>query len=183
MSDKTGVAGLRQAIDNQWAAGEACFLLPIGEATAICDECEDELVALSWAKGVPVPRDADGAVVPLAAEELYTNKGEKVLVDSICFNGFFWYVKDLRREPCRLDRLHRGERDSWEKLEEDVARIGSADYPCDYFNHAGCGMPCYSCPANTDAEDCIAGLARDVLRRAKALAGRDAKAHAGVGES
>lgn len=66
MADKTGAARLRQAIENQRDAGEACFTLPIGEAAAICDECEDELVALSWAKGVPVPRDADGAVVPLA---------------------------------------------------------------------------------------------------------------------
>lgn len=48
MADKTGVARLRQAIENQWGAGEACFTLPIGEAAAICDECEDELWALSW---------------------------------------------------------------------------------------------------------------------------------------
>lgn len=163
MEKKTGVARLRQAIENQRDAGEACFTLPIGEAAAICDECKDELGALSWAKGVPTPRDADGAVVPLAAmepctnNELYTNKGERVLVDSICFNGFFWYVKDLRREPCRLDRLHRGERDSWERLEED-ANLGCRDY-CEKYR--------------LEEYDC--NIRMHMLARAKALAERDAK--------
>ncbi|WP_432291255.1 hypothetical protein [Olsenella uli] len=161
MADKTGVARLRQAIENQWDAGEACFTLPIGEATAICDECEDELARLSWARGVPVPRDADGAVVPLAAEELYTNKGEKVLVDSICFNGFFWYVKDLRREPCRLDRLHRGERDSWEKLEEDAKLAPRA-----YLDKRG---------MNPEKTERVASMMADLVSRAKALVERDAK--------
>lgn len=62
MTGKTGVARLRQAIESQWAAGEACFSLPIGEAIVICDECEDELARLAWAKGVPVPKDADGTM-------------------------------------------------------------------------------------------------------------------------
>lgn len=161
MTEKKGVARLRQAIENQWDAGEACFTLPIGEAAAICDECEDEIARLSWAKGVPVPRDADGAVVPLAAEELYTNKGEKVLVDSICFNGFFWYVKDLRREPCRLDRLHRGERDSWEKLEEDAKLAPRA-----YLDKRG---------MNPEKTERVASMMADLVSRAKALAERDAK--------
>lgn len=161
MAEKNGVARLRRAIENQYAAGEACFTLPIGEAAAICDECEDEIARLSWAKGVPVPRDADGAVVPLAAEELYTNKGEKVLVDSICFNGFFWYVKDLRREPCRLDRLHRGERDSWEKLEEDAKLAPRA-----YLDKRG---------MNPEKTERVASMMADLVSRAKALAERDAK--------
>lgn len=162
-----GIKRFRQAIENQRDAGEACFTLPIGEAAAICYECEDELATLLWAKDVPVPRDADGAVVPLAAEEpytnneLYTNKGEKVLVDSICFNGFFWYVKDLRREPCRLDRLHRGERDSWEKLEEDAKLAPRA-----YLEKRG---------MNPEKTERVASMMADLVSRAKALAERDAK--------
>ena len=63
MSDVTGIQRLRQAIDNQSAAGEACFSLPAGEAYAICDEVEDELARVSWAQRVPAPVDADGEVV------------------------------------------------------------------------------------------------------------------------
>lgn len=167
MADKIGVARLRQAIENQWDAGEACFTLPIGEAATICDECEDELATLLWAKDVPTPKDADGVLVPLDVKEpctnneLYTNKGEKVFVDSICFNGFFWYVTDLRREPCRLDRLHRGERDSWEKLEEDAKLAPRA-----YLEKRG---------MNPEKTERVASMMADLVLRAKALAGRDAK--------
>lgn len=166
MADKTGAARLRQAIKNQRDAGEGEFRLTYHDAEEIADEIEEEFESLSWAVGVPVPKDADGAVVPLAAEEpctnneLYTNKGEKVLVDSICFNGFFWYVKDLRREPCRLDRLHRGERDSWERLEED-ANLGCRDY-CEKYR----------------LEECDYNIRMHMLARAKALAERDAKGFA-----
>ena len=180
MAEETsfGVARLRQAITNQATCGSGQFELSIDSADRLCRECEDELARLSWAVGVPVPRDADGAVVPLAAEEpdtnneLYTNKGEKVLVDSICFNGFFWYVKDVRREPCRLDRLHRGERDSWERLEEDVARCDDKLISCAHYNRVL--GECDGCPSN-GPEYCGSKIMHDILRRAKALAERDAK--------
>ena len=178
MSDVTGVQRLRRAVENQATAGEACFSLPIGEATAICDECEDELAQLVWAKGVPAPVDADGEVVPLDTEVLYREDGGKCKVAYWAYypneKDSWTAVSDVMgtKRACIPKTLHLTPPDSWEKLEEDVARIGSSDYPCDYFNHPDCGMPCGSCPAHTDAEDCTAGLARDVLRRAKALAGR-----------
>lgn len=167
MEERIGAARLRQAIENQAACGSGQFELSIDSADRLCRECEDELARLAWAEGVPVPRDADGAVVPLAAQEpstnneLYTNKGEKVLVDSICFNGFFWYVKDSRRGPCRLDRLRRVERDSWEKLEEDAKLAPRA-----YLEKRGVD------PENTGR---VASMAADLVRRAKVLAERDAK--------
>lgn len=183
MAEKKGVARLRQAIENQASAGEASFSLPADEARALLRECEDELERVSWAEGIPAPVDADGEAVPLTTRVMYDEGGEECRIDGFRLSldpsesSSWWagyvvvgfdtggYVKDL----------HLRRSDSWERLEEDVARIGSADYPCDYFNHADCGMPCYSCPAHTDAEDCTAGLARDVLRRAKALAERDTK--------
>lgn len=153
MAEKKGVARLRRAIENQWAAGEACFSLPIGEATAICDECEDELAALSWAKGVPAPKDADGVSVPLDATELYTDKGETIFVGDIRFDGYWWYVCGTDSgTPHRLRQLHRTERDSWALLEKDVLTLVTSDRLAD---------------AEGDVKECI--------RRAKALAGRDAK--------
>lgn len=182
MAEETsfGVARLRQAIANQATCGIGQFELSIDSADKLCREIEAELARLSWAAGVPVPRDADGAVVPLAAEEpstnneLYTNKGEKVLVDSICFNGFFWYVKDVRRGLRRLDRLHRTKRDSWELLEKDVSKAENKGI-CGYFGFA-MNKPCSTeCPARDVHDSCAVTAMCDVLRRAKALAERDAK--------
>ena len=183
MADKTGVARLRQAIENQRDAGEACFALPIGEAYAICDECEDELATLLWAKDVPTPRDADGEVVPLTTKVMYNAYGEECRIDGFRLSldpssSSTWlagYVVIGLDTGGLVKNLHLRRPDSWEKLEEDINSIKDAACPCDYFNHPDCGMPCYSCPAHTDAEDCIAELARDVLRRARKLAERDAK--------
>lgn len=43
MTDKIGVARLRQAIENQATAGEMSFSLPFDEADALLRECESEL--------------------------------------------------------------------------------------------------------------------------------------------
>lgn len=112
-----GVARLRQAIANQATCGGGRFELSIDSADRLCRECEEELARLSWAKDVPAPVDADGEVVPLGTEELYTDEGEMVCVWSICFNRYFWHVRRLGDgRPYRLDRLHRTERDSWALL-------------------------------------------------------------------
>lgn len=176
-----GVRRLRQAIANQATCGSGQFELSIDSADRLCRECEDELARFAWAEGVLVPRDADGEAVPLTTKVMYTHMGKKIelsefyLLHSVLSGGFVW--RAIRNtghgEDLKLDFLHLRRPDSWDRLEEDVARIGSPDYPCDYFNHADCGMPCYSCPTHTDAEDCTAELARDILRRAKALAERD----------
>lgn len=158
MADKTGVARLRQAIENQRDAGEACFTLPIGEAAAIYDECEDELATLLWAKDVPTPKDSDGVLVPLDATELYTDEGEMVRVDSICHGGRLWHVKRMHSDKTyRLDSLHLRRPDSWEGLEEDV-NLGCRDY-CERYR----------------LEECEYNVRAHMLERAKALAERGAK--------
>lgn len=173
MTEKKGVARLRQAVENQWAAGEACFSLPIGEAAAICDECEDELSALSWAKGVPVPVDADGNVVPLDTEKMYTDDGEMVRVESICYGAHLWYVRRMYSDKTYwLDSLHLNCPDSWERLEEDVARCDDKLISCAYYNRVL--GECDGCPSN-GPEYCGSKIMHDILRRAKALAGRGAK--------
>lgn len=176
MTDETGVARLRQAIESKWAAGEACFSLPIGEATTICDECEDELARFAWAKGVPAPVDADGEVVPLGTTELYTDKGEMIFVGDIRFDGYRWYVcgTDSGR-PYRLKQLHRTGQDSWKKLEEDIQKVAESDV-CGYFDKVG--KLCGDCPARRTQDKCASVALQDVMRRAKALAERDAKASA-----
>lgn len=183
MTEKTGVARLRAAINNQASAGEACFSLTMGEARALCAEIDDELLEIcgsaereivryAWVYGVPAPKDADGEVVPLNTKELYTDDGEMICVNSIRFDGCSWDVRNSSSGVLYpINMLHRTKRDSWEKLEEDVEQFEDGGTACEYFGSEltscnECKSPC-SIGAN-----CRNSVARDVLRRAKALAGR-----------
>lgn len=175
MSDVTGIQRLRQAIDNQSAAGEACFSLPAGEARAICDECEDELAQVAWAKDVTAPVDADGEVVPLDTEVLYREDGGK------CKVAYWAYYPDEKdgwtavsdvmgtKKACIPKTLHLTRPDSWELLEEDVARCDDKLTSCAYYKRVP--GECDGCPSN-GPEYCDSEIMRDILRRAKALAGR-----------
>lgn len=171
MADKTGVARLRQAIENQRDAGEACFTLPIGEATAICDECEDELARLAWAVGVPAPLDANGRTVPLDTREL-VYKGETRYVYNIAFipTGSVWSallvgVTDRARlSVCALP-------DSWEEMEEDLDRCGEGGSLCMYYSLNG---TCKSCAiSNYDSRKCVSIVLEDIKYRIRKLRGED----------
>ena len=146
-----GVRRLRQAIASQAACGSGRFELSIDSADRLCRECEDELARLAWAEDVPAPRDADGEVVPLDTTELYTDEVGMICVERITFNGWSWFVWSSSG-VCRLDKLHRTERDSWALLERDVLTLAK-------------------CKFLTDPE----GDAKECIRRAKALAKGDAK--------
>lgn len=86
-----------------------------------------KLPGLAWADGVPVPRDADGRMVPLSVESLFDGDGKKVTVEEIVFDGCWWYAKCLETARLRIDRFHLSKPDSWESLEEDLDRCIEAD--------------------------------------------------------
>lgn len=183
MADKTGVARLRQAIENQMTCGSGQFELSIDSADKLCREIENELESLSWAEGIPAPVDADGNVVPLTTKVMYTNRGQKIelrefyLLHSVPRGGFVW--RAIRHvgnsvEDLKLDFLHLRRPDSWERLEKDVSKAGDEDI-CGYFGFA-MNSPCSAeCPARDAHDSCAVTAVRDVARRAKALAERDAK--------
>ncbi len=175
MADKTGVARLRQAIENQMTCGSGQFELSIDSADKLCREIEGELARLAWARGVPAPRDADGEVVPLTPEELYTSGGMMIRVTCICFIGGLWCALSRDSESLLLlNALHLNRPDSWERLEKDVSKAGDEDI-CGYFGFA-MNSPCSAeCPARDAHDSCAVTAVRDVARRAKALAERDAK--------
>lgn len=149
-----GVARLRQAVASQATCGSGRFELSIDSADRLCRECEDELARFAWAEGVPAPVDADGEVVPLDTTELYTDEVGMICVERITFNGWSWFVWSSSG-VYRLNTLHRTERDSWALLERDVLTLAKCKFLAD---------------PEGDAKECI--------RRAKALAERDAKASA-----
>lgn len=155
MAEETnfGVRRLRQAITNQATCGSGQFELSIDSADKLCREIEADLARLAWAAGVPVPRDADGEVVPLDTAVLYTDKGEMIYAGSIVLNRYSWYARSTSTGKIyHLDKLHLAQPDSWELLEKDVFTLAVCKRLAD---------------PKGDAKECI--------RRAKALAERDVK--------
>ena len=120
----------------------------------------------NWYDNVPAPLDANGREVPLDTREL-VYKGETRNVLSITYSVHqkywsvaFWWLDGVDISSCTLP-------DSWERLEEDT-RSGL----CEYFG-MGDSEDCKGCPAYGDrlSIPCSSVMARDIIRRAKALAG------------
>lgn len=167
-----GVRRLRQAIANQATCGSGQFELSIDSADKLCHECEDDFARLSWAQGVPAPVDADGEVVPLATKVMYYGDSPRDITGFHynAGNGWELYTTTLYTRLSTFN-LHRP--DSWERLEEDVESM-SRNGACAYFGRSG--ESCEGCQAFAiDNLDCSHGIIRDVMRRTKALAERDAK--------
>ena len=135
----------------------------------------------NWYEGVPQPVDADGNVVPLTTRKLYDEKGSEVEVGGITLvdaglkagYGSVWRVKEVGGPVLELAYLHIACPDSWERIEEDIESMSCTDCACLYFG-AGTDISCEECPAESCAETCFVEAARDVLRRCKAIARRDA---------
>ena len=175
-----GIKRFRQAIKNQQDLGNGDLRLAYHDAEEIAAEIEGELAQLAWAKGVPAPVDADGEVVPLTTKAMYDEDGREVQVNHFRLTGhnvgdrLKWRVREMSGAVLDLDHLHLARPDSWEKLEEDVKRFGDDGTACEYFCNElricdGCRSPSHI------GFNCRNGVARDVLRRAEALAERDAK--------
>lgn len=139
---------------------------------------EGEATCPSWADGVPAPVDADGNVVPLVTRRLYDGKGNEhevkdiTLAESGLRGGLAWWVKRSDDAVVLLEFLHLERPDSWERIEADLATLVRADCACYYFG-AGADLNCDECPAEDCEESCFVEAVRDVLRRCKAIAGRD----------
>lgn len=119
-------------------------------------------------KGIEWPRFEDGEPVEFG-DEVAIDDGDGASVSKIVFCGDLWRLYD--RYGCEIneDMMGPGERvkrpapeDSWERLEEDVANASCPDVYC--ANH------------HIDASDTSYewAMARDIVRRARALAERDA---------
>ena len=185
-----GIKRFRQAIKNQRDAGEGEFRLSFADVEAICKECEDENLDICvdaerqigryvWAFGVHAPVDADGEVVPLTTKVMYDECGREVQVNHFRLAGhnftnrLKWRVREMSGMVLDLDHLYLRRPDSWERLEKDIGSVSNSSI-CAYFGWRG--KPCEGCPAFIGENPCCKREAmRDVLRRTKALAERDAK--------
>lgn len=160
----------KQMVENQEDLHQRAFCLPFFEVKKLVTEIEDEFAQLSWAESVSAPKDADGKIIPLDTTELYTDDGKTIIVGDIRFNGYSWNVKNMDSDKLYfVGALHLAQPDNWEKLEEDVQKASKTDDICGYFDKSG--ESCDGCPASDISDVCSAIVLRDILRRAKALAG------------
>nr|DAF04124.1 MAG TPA: hypothetical protein [Caudoviricetes sp.] len=109
-----------------------------------------------WPEGIPAPIDANGCVVPLDTKEL-VYRGETREVYSFlysirlkCWFVEFWERIDICVSSCTMP-------DGWESLEEDARKT-----PRDYTEGRG---------IEVGSDGRVAAMARDLVCRAKSLAG------------
>ena len=131
------------------------------------NELADLIDRPNWYDNVPEPVDANGHEVPLDTRELLLD-GKRSSV--MCYlygpttrkrNVEFAGVDEQRHlNSCTLP-------DSWERLEKDTS-----NGLCEYFG-MGDAEDCKGCPAYGYrlSGGCSSVMARDIIRRAKALAG------------
>ena len=133
---------------------------------------------------IELPKDAEGREIPLDVEVLYDEYGEKFLTDRVTYmrkSGSWWFSGhfDLQSVQHRYmaSRLYLTQPDSWEKLEEDIRRIGTdgCTWFCGYANENPVENACPdSCKFfKGDKITCRKKLADDILSRIRKLRGED----------
>ena len=121
----------------------------------------------NWYDNVPAPVDFNGREVPLDTRELllddrafevgglqYSDVNRSWVADLV------WFASKVPIDYCTMP-------DSWERLEKD-----SGSGLCEYFG-MGDAEDCKGCPAYDDrlSIPCSSVMARDIIRRAKEIAG------------
>lgn len=146
-------------------ASSRCRLVPTAE--------------LIGADGAPIGvgdivyRDADPE--PLQVDLIYAGSMGYCTVRLKDSAGIYTSADAPRLSHKKPEPLEPEPADSWERLEEDVEQFGDGGTACEYFGSepTSCNM-CKS-PCSIGA-NCRNGVARDVLRRAKKLAGIEEEA-------
>ena len=130
---------------------------------------------------IELPKDAEGREIPLDTEVLFDKDGNEIEVS--CYRYYpkvgpgYWNIRSVRNKYYRQDEVHLNPPDSWEKLEEDIRRIGTDDctWFCGYANENPVENACPdSCKFfKGDEITCRKKLADDILSRIRKLRGED----------
>ena len=128
---------------------------------------------------IQLPKDAGGREIPIDTEVLFDKDGNEIEVS--CYRYYpkvgpgYWNIRSVRNKYYRQDEVHLNPPDSWEKLEEDIRRIGTDDctWFCGYANENPVENACPdSCKFfKGDEITCRKKLADDILSRIRKLRG------------
>lgn len=132
---------------------------------------------------VELPKDAEGREIPLDTKVLYNRNGDAYEVACYVYavrqtiSRRIWDAKMLDGSIRYTTSLYLNPPDSWEKLEEDIRRIGTDDctWFCGYANENPVENACpNSCKFfKGDEITCRKKLADDILSRIRKLRGED----------
>ena len=114
---------------------------------------------------MPLPLDADAAPIRIGDSVYCGGICGKVSCITYDYNGWLLGVTGFGTKM-KPEMFTHEEPDSWEKLEEDSI----ADSPCEYQGHAP--ATCDGCPYE-ECADCEEAMRRDLVDRAKRLAGAE----------
>lgn len=132
---------------------------------------------------IVLPKDAEGREIPLDTTTLYTVDGTQCDVSHFTYypkckiTEQSWHIVFTSGLIKRASRMYLTPPDSWEKLEEDIRRIGTDDctWFCGYANENPVENACPdSCKFfKGDEITCRKKLADDILSRIRKLRGED----------
>lgn len=129
---------------------------------------------------ITLPKDAEGREVPLDTEMLYDEYGEQRRIAKFIYHhdsetdAAGWTVEYDTGIERFVSLLYITQPDSWEKLEEDLARAITADNVCVYANKGGSCENCVLRDPNTlHLHFCSTNAFRHIRKRILKLRGED----------
>lgn len=133
---------------------------------------------------IELPKDAEGREIPLDTTVLYDKDGNEIEVSRYQYypkvGPGYWNLRSVRNKYYRTDEVYLTPLDSWEKLEEDLARAVGTPRPdnidsmtCGYFNSVG--KNCQECKKRNgfDSSYCNKVAWKNILSRIRKLRGED----------
>lgn len=121
---------------------------------------------------IRLPRDASGHVIPLDTTMMYRDDNSQFHVTDFFYEAKpdRWFARNgsMCVETSRL-YLDASEKDSWEKLEEDLDRCIEKSNSCAYFSPE---LDCHKCARpDSDTCGCTASVFKSIKERIRNLRG------------
>ena len=129
---------------------------------------------------VELPKDAEGREIPLDTVVLFNARGDAFNIVRWIYTTDFetwsesntWRAIEESHRAFDPETMYLNQRDSWEKLEEDLDRGTSGDSVCRYFAPS---EYCADCRIDKDDEQggCVELAFKDIKKRIRKLRGED----------
>ena len=123
---------------------------------------------------IELPRDANGQIIPLDTTMMHRENGNQFHVADLFFEARpgRWLARSgiecIETNKLYLDPF---EKDSWEKLEDDLDRCIEESNLCRYYNQ---NLDCNNCTiSGNESRGCTSIALEDIKKRIRKLRGED----------